>query len=106
MNDNRFPPTSRYAATDTAEVVQPDGRRIVYLRRRFVPDPSRYATMLEHRIVEGDRLDRLTAAYLGDAELFWRLADANGVMHPRELEELGRWIRLTLPEGMLGPADA
>ena len=35
MSD-RFPPNSRYYPTETAELVNTDGRRLVYLRRRFV----------------------------------------------------------------------
>ncbi|NRR29674.1 LysM domain-containing protein [Oxalobacteraceae bacterium] len=106
MSEQHFPPTSRYAAVPTAELVQPDGERIVYLRRRFVPDPARYATVLEHTVQQGERIDQLAAAYLGDPELFWRLADANGVLHPLMLEEQARRLRLTLPEGMSGPAYA
>lgn len=105
MND-RFPPNSRYHNTATAELTQADGRRLVYLRRRFVPDPAGFVTLQEYQVVEGDRIDRLAAAVLGDPEQFWRLPDANGSLHPRELEELGRRIRLTLPEGMQGPSDA
>lgn len=104
--ENRFPSNSRYHAVETAELLQPDGRRIVYLRRRFVPDPSRFVTLQEYRVVEGDRIDRMAAAVLGDVEQFWRLPDANGSLDPLELEEVGRRIRLTLPEGMVGPGDA
>jgi len=100
--DNRFPPNSRYAATEQAELVQPDGTRIVYLRRRVVPDPSRFVTLQEYRIVEGDHVDRMAAAVLGDPEQFWRLPDANGDLDARDLEEVGRRIRLTLPDGMGG----
>jgi hypothetical protein len=101
-----FPRNSRYAGTELAELVQPDGARVAYLRRRLVPDPARYATVLEHRVLEGERLDQLAAAYLGDPELFWRMADANGALHPAELEEAGRRVRLTLPDGMAGPDHA
>ena len=103
---SRFPPTSRYAATEVAEFLRPDGTRISYLRRRFVPDPSRFTVVAQHRVVEHDRLDRLAALYLGDPELFWRLADANGCLDPRELEALGRRLNLTLPQGMAGPSRA
>lgn len=103
--DNRFPPNSRYAATETAELTQADGSRIVYLRRRFVPDPSRFVTLQEYRVVEGDHVDRMAAAVLGDPEQFWRLPDANGDLDPRDLEEVGRRILLTLPDGMGGTGN-
>ncbi|BAK76594.1 hypothetical protein NH8B_1777 [Pseudogulbenkiania sp. NH8B] len=105
MSD-RFPPNSRYYGCDTAELYDADGRKRVYLRRRFVPDPARFVTLQEYRVVEGDRIDLMAATVLGDPEQFWRLPDANGSLHPRELEELGRRIRLTLPEGMPGMNDA
>jgi hypothetical protein len=81
----------------------PDGRTIVYLRRRFVPPPDRFALLQEHTVTEGERLDNLAAHYLGDAEVFWRLCDANGAMRPDELTEtVGRKLRITLPEGIPG----
>lgn len=104
--DQRYPPNSRYQATETAEFIQPDGTRLVYLRRRFVPDPARFVTLQEYRVVEGDRIDRMAAAVLGDPEQFWRLPDANGDLDARDLEEVGRRIRLTLPEGMGGTGGA
>ncbi|MBC9251677.1 hypothetical protein A9179_15495 [Pseudomonas alcaligenes] len=106
MSIDRFPPNSRYHGSETAERVTPEGRRVVFLRRRFVPDPGRFVTLQEYRIVEGDRIDRMAAAVLGDPEQFWRLPDANGSLSPGELEEVGRRIRLTLPEGMAGLGDA
>jgi len=102
-----YPPNSRYAGVETAELTTPDGATVVYLRRRFLPPPSRFHTLQEHRVEEGDRLDRLSANYLGDPELFWRLCDANGALHPQELtEQVGRELRITLPEGVPGPRHA
>jgi hypothetical protein len=98
-----FAPTSRYHGLELAEFVGPDGRTIVYLRRRFVPPPERFALLQEHAVVQGDRLDRLTALYLGDPEQFWRICDANRAMRPDELTEtVGRRLRITLPEGIPG----
>jgi len=106
MTEQRFPATSRYAEVATAERSEADGSRRVYLLRRFVPDPSRFTALMEHRVLQGQRMDQLAASYLGDPEQFWRLADANGVLDPRELEELGRRLLITLPEGAAGPGDA
>jgi hypothetical protein len=102
----RFPANSRYHTTPTAELTAPDGRTIVYLRRRFVPQAERFAILREHLVQQGDRLDLLAATYLGDPELFWRLCDANGAIRPDELiETLGRRLRITLPEGIAGASD-
>jgi hypothetical protein len=97
-----FGMNSRYASIATATLTRPDGTTIVYLRRRFCPDPDRMALLLEHSVSQGERLDNITAHYLGDPELFWRVCDANNVLAPEELETLGRLIRITLPEGIPG----
>jgi hypothetical protein len=104
VNPNlNFPPTSRYYATETEVLDAGSDRQIVYLRRRFLPSPERLALLLEHRVTQGERLDHITARYLGDPEQFWRVADANAAMRPEELtEEVGRILRITLPEGVPG----
>jgi hypothetical protein len=94
---------SRYATVEQATLVLPDGREIRYLRRRFVPHPERLATSDEYVVRLGDRLDRIAATTLGDPELFWRIADGNRAIRPAELvEEPGRRLRITLPEGTPG----
>ena len=98
----RFPATSRYAGVETALHTGPDGRTVAYLRRRFVPAPERFALLQEHRVEQGERLDRIASHHLGDPEQFWRLCDANAALAPAELEEEGRILRITLPEGMPG----
>ena len=101
-----FAPSSRYSGIDTAKLETPDGETIVYLRRRFVPQPERFALLREHVVTQGDRLDNLAALYLGDPELFWRLCDANRALRPDELiEEIGRRLRITLPEGLSAGLD-
>ena len=102
--DAPFPPSSRYHGVPTATLETPRGP-VVYLRRRFVPPPDRLAPLGAHTVREGDRLDLVAAAALGDPELFWRIADANGAMRPDALETPGRRLRITLPDGLPGPAD-
>lgn len=101
-----FPPNSRYYGIDTTILESADGQEIIYIRRRFLPLPERFALLQEHVVTQGERLDNITALYLGDPEQFWRLCDANAAMHPEELEELDRRLRITLPEGFLGMSDA
>jgi hypothetical protein len=98
-----FPPTSRYYGVETATTETRDGRTVVFLRRRFLPQPERFELLQEHTVVEGERLDVIAARYLGDPEQFWRICDANAAMRPEELtEERGRRLRITLPEGIPG----
>jgi hypothetical protein len=102
-----FAPTSRYFGIETPTIETPDGRTHAYIRRRFVPQPERFSTLQEHVIVQGDRLDNITARYLGDPLQFWRVCDANRAMRPEELtEEIGRRLRITLPEGIPGTPNA
>jgi hypothetical protein len=102
----RFPATSRYATTPLAALAQPDGQALRYLRRRFLPDPARFAVVQTYRVLQGDRMDRMATNVLGDPEAFWRLADANGCIAPDELEQPQRRIVLTLPQDMAGPTES
>jgi len=103
----QFPPTSRYHSIEATTLETPEGRMIVYLKRRFLPAPERFALLTEHSVAQGDRLDNVTARYLGDPEQFWRVCDANAAMRPDELtEEIGRRLRITLPEGIPGVPNA
>jgi hypothetical protein len=98
-----FPSTSRYYGIGSALLQTADGKTVVYLKRRFLPQPDTLALLQEHSISGGDRVDNLAEQYLGDAEQYWRLCDGNGAMHPAELTEIvGRILRITLAEGAAG----
>jgi hypothetical protein len=92
--------TSRYASVGLAKIVLPDGREVAFLRRRLVPQPETLHETARHTVTEGERLDNITATYLGDPTMFWQLCDANGALHPLELEVVGRSLRITLPAGI------
>ena len=97
---NLFATNSRYYGSESASYVSASGTTIIYILRRFLPDPDDLSEVQEHTVRGGDRPDNLASQYFGDPELFWRLCDANGVMHPNELvETIGRKLRITLPEG-------
>jgi hypothetical protein len=98
-----FPANSRYHGLAVAKLTRPDGQDVVFLRRRFLPSPERFSTVRDYAVRQEDRLDLIAARDFGDPELFWRLCDANGALRPEELlEELGRRLRITLPEGVPG----
>ncbi len=108
-----LPGTSRYRDVGIATYgEQPDA--VAYYRRRLVPPPERHRLLRHVQVREGDRRDLLAHAQLGDAALWWRLADAQGVLDPTELEQpAGRWVRVTLaadprPQSATdgGPEDA
>lgn len=94
-----FPETSRYYQIETAKWTSPEGREIVFLRRRFLPRADGFTVLAEHVVTQGERLDQITARHLGDPEQFWRVADANSAMRPDELtEEINRTLRIPLPQ--------
>ena len=98
-----FPPASRYYPLEVVSLVLPDETELVYLKRRFLPPLDRFVPVQEHTVTQGERLDNVTARYLADPLQFWRICDANGAMRPEELtEEIGRSIRITMPEGIPG----
>ncbi len=100
---NNLPVSSRYHPVGTAEMDGPDGLPIVYLKRRFVPQPGHYSSVQQHTVQQGERPDTVTAQYLGDPEQFWQLADANGLMKPRELtEDTGKVLRIPQSAGISG----
>jgi hypothetical protein len=102
-----FSPTSRYYNMETVVTENENGRQIIYIRRRLLPSPARFTMLQEHLVVQGDRLDNITAHYLSDPEQFWRICDANNAMHPDELTaEIGRRLVITLPEGIPGMPNA
>ena len=107
LKTSLFPPASRYAGIDTKTIETGAGLVVIYLKRRFLPSPDNFSLLQKHVVTQGERLDNVTARYVGDPEQFWRICDANGAMRPQELTEtIGRRLRITLPEGIPGIPDA
>jgi hypothetical protein len=100
-----FPAESRYHGIPTRIFTAPDGRLVPYLARRFSPPPEAFATQAYRVVTEGERLDQIAAATIGDPQGFWLHCDANRAIWAEELEEVGRELRLTLPEGVPSPEE-
>jgi hypothetical protein len=96
-----FDPGSRYFGLETATISIPERdngtREIRYVRRRIIPPAQDMTTLVEHTVGQGERLDRITARYVGDPTQFWRVCDANNVAKPEELEAAGRVIKIAMP---------
>lgn len=96
-----FDAKSRYANCEKALLSQtgPDGvtQNIPYIRRRRIAPAESSHTVLEHTVRQGERLDSISARYLGDPTEYWRLCDANGVADPSELEVVGHVIKIPIP---------
>lgn len=95
-----FEATSRYFEIEEATISlgqAPENRLVRYKRRRFIPPAEASPTLAIHTYVKGERLDNITASYLGDPTLFWQVCDGNVVLHPDELtEEVGRAFRVAI----------
>jgi|SRR5271170_3406799 len=99
-----FSSNSRYYGLPTATLTTADGP-VIYVKRRFVPHPERFQTLQQYSVKQGDRIDNVAAAYLGDPTLFWRLCDANRAMRPWTLTATpAATINITMPEGITGTA--
>jgi nucleoid-associated protein YgaU len=104
-----FPADSRYYGSGTLTWTSSGGQSISYLARRIVPQPgaANYATVAQHTVVQGDRLDLIAAKYLGDPLMFWLICDANGAIRPHDLTATpGTVLAITMPQGVPGGPSA
>ncbi len=100
-----FPPDSRYNGLSIKQHTASDGTIRPYLQRRFVPAAEEFSTLRIHRTKQNERLDQIAASEIGNAEAFWMLCDANGVIWPEDLEKLNEEVRITLPRGVRGAEE-
>jgi hypothetical protein len=74
---------------------------IAYVLRRFIPQQRDIAVAMEHIVQSSERPDLLAAQAFGDAELYWRIADANVVTDPFELTDtLGARVAIPAAPGL------
>lgn len=90
-----FEADSRYQTVETATIEMPDGREVVYKRRRLIAG-GRAMVHSRTRVEPSDRLDHIAARALGDPGAWWRICDANAVMNPRDIDE-GSGQELDIP---------
>ncbi|MGO8787040.1 MAG: LysM peptidoglycan-binding domain-containing protein [Terriglobia bacterium] len=94
-------PSSRYYGFTVEYLTRPDGAQVAYLQRRIIPQPDIYTSTQSYVVVDGDRLDNLSAKYLGDPLLYWTICDANGATDPDELTaQVGSTIQIPLASGI------
>ncbi|WP_308427708.1 hypothetical protein [Streptomyces albospinus] len=82
----------------------PDGSEVRYAKRRLLPalEEARHDAV-PHVVGSGERPDQVGQRYFGDPGQWWRIADANPVLDPRELtDEPGKEIAVPLPGGFPG----
>ncbi|MBP8539426.1 hypothetical protein [Streptomyces sp. MK37H] len=95
-----YPRSSRYHDAEIGIHTQPDGTLVRYAKRRLLP-PLSAVPEETHTVSSGERPDHLGQRYFGDPAAWWRIADANPVLDPRELTaEPGQDI--AIPNGFPG----
>ncbi|MGV9847828.1 hypothetical protein ACWDWU_03350 [Streptomyces sp. NPDC003442] len=94
-----YPRSSRYHDAEIGIHTQPDGTPVRYAKRRLLPPISEAdEDTATHIVSSGERPDHLGQRYFGDPAAWWRIADANPVLDPRELTaEPGEEI--AIPDG-------
>ena len=84
-----FTRSSRYAGVGDHKLTDEAGREVPYKKVRLIPPTP---GVRPHVVAAGERPDHIAHRHFRDAELFWRICDANAVMHPEELVELAGTI--------------
>lgn len=99
---NPFGQNSRYHSVALGRHARNAGDPgVPYVLRRFIPQRRDIAIAAQHLVKSGERPDLLVAQTLGDAELYWHLADANAVTDPFELTDTpGRRVLIPQPAGL------
>ncbi|HCA85869.1 MAG TPA: hypothetical protein DEQ61_10445 [Streptomyces sp.] len=100
-----YPRTSRYHDAEIGVHRTADGTEVRYAERRLLPPLGEAADddTAIHTVNSGERPDHLAQRYFGDPAQWWRIADANPVLDPRELTaEPGQEIEIPLPGGFGG----
>ena len=99
-----YPRSSRYHDAEIGVHVRPDGTEVRYAKRRLLPPIAQNTSNTSagdtttHTVSSGERPDHLGQRYFGDADQWWRIADANPVLHPAELTaEPGTRIAVPVP---------
>jgi hypothetical protein len=72
------------------------GKRIVYVRRRFIPKVKRDVNYPTLTWRAGDRLDLIAERLLSDSEKFWRICDVNYVLNPRMYNKPGKLVNIPI----------
>ncbi len=78
-------PDSRYAELPMLDTAAPDGgeRRVLALR---LERPAEPVEAVPYRLRHGETVELLARRFFGDERLWWRLLDANPLIHPFDLE--------------------
>jgi hypothetical protein len=99
----RFDRDSRYYGLPVLATLDARGERVQYVSRRFLRDPLTLAVIQRYRVQQGDRVDVLAAALIGNPLSYWQICDANCALDPDDVTaKPGSFISITMPSGAPG----
>jgi hypothetical protein len=102
-----YTPNSRYYGLTVRKRTNAAGMSETFVARRIIPAMARYRALDRHRTDGDERIENLSADYLGDSELYWRICDANGDEDPGlSAQPIGRLITIPLPLEIADDGDA
>ena len=88
-------PEGRYARAEQRLLTGADGVTHAWLLPRLLPAPETLTIIADVPLNPVERLDTFTARTMGEPRAWWRIADANRAVHPRDL---GQRLKVPLPE--------
>lgn len=98
-----LPLNSRYRNVPERRTTLPSGDEVAFIGRRVIPDLDRFKPLDRHRVVEGDRIDQVSAGAYGDPLLGWRIVDASGEWDMfAACRPVGRMLIVPLPTEVSG----
>ena len=94
---------SRYYGLLVLTTTDARGEPVQYVSRRFIPGPELMSVLQRYRVRQGDRIDVVAAALIGNSLSYWQICDANRAVDPDDVTaQPGSFISITLPPGVPG----
>jgi hypothetical protein len=103
IQQQNYGPESRYYGLPVLTMTLPTGDKVSYVDRRFIPPTDSFAVLQRYRVQQGDRIDVVAGALLGNPLSYWQICDANGASDPDDVTAVpGVFIVVPLPAGVPG----
>jgi hypothetical protein len=103
VSQQSYGPESRYYGLPLLSLTSAAGVQTSYVSRRFIPPVEDFSLLQLYRVQQGDRVDVIAGAILGNPLSYWQICDANLALQPADVVAVpGAFIEITLPAGVPG----